>query len=103
MAYNNNTMVVFINDDSVAASYPVAPGFTVVLINANDPSNGKMYVKSAQVNGMPNPMRVFAIKDITPKPENGDTVSRAEFDALMQRMASMQQALEGIAKGGKAK
>lgn len=103
MAFNNNTMVAFINDDSVAASYPVSPGFTVALINANDPNNGRLYVKSAQANGMPNPMRVFAIKDITPKPENEDTVSRKEFDALTQQLASMQQLLEGLAKGGKAK
>lgn len=101
----NNTMVAFINDDSTAVNYPVSPGYTVALINANDPDNGKMYLKSAQPNGCPNPMRIFQIKDVTPQRENADVVSRTEFDKVVQMMQQQQQRIEQLlaANGGKEK
>ena len=97
----NNTMVAFINDDSMAVNYPVSPGFTVALINANDPEDSKLYLKSAQANGMPNPMRIFKLTDITPQKQSGDTVSRKEFEALQAQLANIAALLE--AKGGKTK
>lgn len=100
----NNSMVAFVNDESMAVNYPVSPGFTVAVINASDPNNMKMYLKSSQPNGMPNPTKVYALTDITPKPESADTVSRAEFDKLTAQLANMQALLEGLApKGAKAK
>jgi hypothetical protein len=105
-------MITFINDESIAVNYPVAPGTTVALINANDPNDGKMFIKSTEPNGMPNPMRVFSIVEITPQKQNVDTVSRQEFDALNKQLQSIQQMLAGLqqapaepapAKGGKAK
>lgn len=104
-----NSMITFINDDSVAANYPVAPGTTVALINANDPQDGKMFIKSTEPNGMPNPMRVFSLQEITPQKQSGDMVSRQEFDNLTKQLQSMQQLLVAMsqpqepAKGGKAK
>lgn len=100
----NNSMVAFVNDESMAVNYPVSPGFTVAVINASDPNNMKMYLKSSQPNGMPNPTKVYTLTDITPKPESADTVSRAEFDKLTAQLANMQALLEGLApKGAKAK
>jgi hypothetical protein len=107
-----NSMITFINDESIAVNYPVAPGTTVALINANDPNDGKMFIKSTEPNGMPNPMRVFSIMEITPQKQSVDTVSRQEFDALNKQLQSIQQMLAGLqqapaeptpAKGGKAK
>lgn len=106
-----NSMITFINDDTIAPNYPVAPGTTVALINANDPQNGKMFIKSTEPNGMPNPMRIFAITEITPQKQSGDSVSRQEFDALTKQLQGMQQLLmnlqqpqvEAPAKGGKSK
>jgi hypothetical protein len=93
-----------VNDESMAVNYPVSPGFTVAVINASDPNNMKMHLKSSQPNGMPNPTKVYALTDITPKPESADTVSRAEFEKLTAQLANMQALLEGLApKGAKAK
>lgn len=91
-----NSMVTFINDDSEAISYPVNPGMTVALINANDPENSKMFLKSSAANGCPNPMRIFKIQDITPQKNNGDMVSRKEFDSLQQQLRNMQQLLMNL-------
>lgn len=110
-----NSMITFINDDSIAVNYPVAPGTTIALINANDPNDGTMFIKSTEPNGMPNPMRVFALQEITPQKQTGDTVSRQEFDILSKQIQGLQQMIAGLqetvqpaaqvvqAKGGKAK
>lgn len=106
-----NSMITFINDDSIASNYPVAPGTTVALINANDPNDGKMFIKSTEPNGMPNPMRVFSIVEITPQKQAGDVVSRQEFDALTREIQGLQQMIAGLqniepaptTKGGKSK
>jgi len=107
-----NSMITFINDDTIAPNYPVAPGTTVALINANDPQDGKMFIKSTEPNGMPNPMRIFAITEITPQKQSGDSVSRQEFDALTKQLQNMQQLLMNlqqpqtetpVTKGGKSK
>ena len=108
-----NSMVVFISDDSMAVNYPVSPGTTVALINANDPAKGKMFIKSTEPNGMPNPMRVFAMKEITPQKQGENTVTRQEFENMAKQMQTMQDnvqqlitSLQASAKastGGKAK
>jgi hypothetical protein len=107
-----NSMITFINDDTIAPNYPVAPGTTVALINANDPQDGKMFIKSTEPNGMPNPMRIFAITEITPQKQSGDSVSRQEFDALTKQLQGMQQLLMNlqqpqtetpVTRGGKSK
>ena len=103
-----NSMITFINDDSMAANYPVAPGTTVDLINTNDPNDDKMFNKSTEPNGLPNPMRIFALQEVTPQKQSADSVSRQEFDALTKQLQNMQQLLVGLqapakTTGGKAK
>lgn len=112
---NQSSMVVFINDDGIVSSYLVAPGVTVALINLD---SGKMYIKSTAVNGMPNQMRTFDIKEVLPQKQTGDSISRQEFEAfsqsLGQQLQGLQQALAGLqiqsqpqqinqVKGGKGK
>jgi hypothetical protein len=91
-----NSMITFISDDSMAVNYPVSPGTTVALINANDPANGKMYIKSTEPNGMPNPMRVFALQEITPQKQGENTVSRQEFENIAKQMQTMQENIQQL-------
>ena len=92
----SNSMIVFISDDAMAANYPVAPNTTVALINVNDATNGKMFIKSTEPNGMPNTTRVFSLKEITPQKQTSDSVSRQEFDSLSQQMAQLMQMVSKI-------
>lgn len=91
-----NSMIVFISDDSVAMNYPIAPGYTVALINANDPADGKMFIRSTEANGMPKAARVFAIKEITPQQQTGESVSQKEFDALNQQVMTLSSQLSQL-------
>lgn len=100
---SNGVMTVFVSGENSAATYPVAAGNTVNLV---DLDNGRMWFKSTDVNGMPCPLRSFEIKEITPPPATGDMVSRKEFDTLTQQLQNMQQMLAGLqtpAKGGTTK
>lgn len=100
----NNSMVVFVHDESMAVNYPVNPGTTVAVLLVDDPNNGKLYIKSAEQNGCPNPMRIFSLKDITPQKVSGDIVSRQEFDNVnkeLQEIKSMLAGLKPQAQGGK--
>lgn len=94
-------MVIFITDDNVVASYPVAPNTTVALINVNDPNNCKMYIKSTEANGMPHPIRTFELKEVIPQKQNGEVVSRQEFDSLNQQLQNLQQMIAGLGNANK--
>ena len=100
---NNNSMVVFVHDESMAINYPVNPGTTVAVLLVDDPNNGKLYIKSAEPNGCPNPMRIFSLKDITPQKVSGDMVSRQEFDKVNNELQEIKNLLSGLNKqqGGK--
>lgn len=93
---NGNSMIVFINDDSIVASYPVALGYTVALINVNDPNDGKMFIKSVDANGMPNQTRVFSLNEVTPRMQGVDVVSRKEFDELNNQYTALSAQLQQI-------
>ena len=92
----NNSMITFINDDSIVAAYPVAPGCTVALINVTDPANSKMYIKYTEANGMQNPTRVFELKEITPRAQGNDFASRQEIDNLNQQVANLSSQLQQV-------
>ena len=100
---NNNSMVVFVHDESMAINYPVNPGTTVAVLLVDDPNNGKLYIKSAEPNGCPNPMRIFSLKDITPPKVSGDIVSRQEFDNVNKELQEIKSLLAGLKnpQGGK--
>lgn len=101
----NGVMTVFVNGETSAMSYLVGAGNTVNLV---DLDGGKMWFKSTDVNGMPCPLRTFEIKEVTPQSNNGDVVSRKEFDNLSQQLQNLQQLLTTLQapvqeKGGKSK
>lgn len=104
----NNSMIAFISDNALAVNYPVAPNTTVALINVSDTNDSKMFIKSTQPNGMPNPTRVFELKEVTPQTEQTDSVSRQEFDNLNKQLEQLKTMLAGLTpakktEGGKAK
>lgn len=94
----SSSMIVFINDDSITANYPVAPGMTVALINL---TSGKMYIKSTAVNGMPNPARIFSIQEELQIKPNQDVVSRQDFDSLSQQVMDLKQLIVDLTEPSK--
>lgn len=58
----NASPIIWVSGEAGAKSYLVAPGNTVMLMDAE---NSTFYIKSADASGMPMPLRVFDYKERT--------------------------------------
>ena len=93
---NNGGFVWIQGGESGATSYLVAPGETVMLMDAENPV---FFLKSADASGMPMPLRIFDYKErinATTSDFKAPTSDFSEFDGkyitreeFEQRMASM--------------
>lgn len=92
---SNSLMTVLVSGEDEVNNYPVAAGFTVMLV---DFSHNKFWLKSTAMNGVPQPPRVFTISEISQQPaqiQNGSNVTREEFDALNSKLTKLIASLGG--------
>lgn len=90
---NGSLMTVFIDREEDVNDYPVAAGTTVQLISFK---LGKFWLKSTATNGVPQPLRTFSFTEQTPPTKiQNDGVSRAEFDALNNKLDKLLKELGG--------
>ena len=95
-----SSQIIWVSGEAGAKSYLVAPGNTVMLLDAE---NSVFYLKSADASGMPLPLRIFDYKErtttaqqafggsVTAESVNLDNfVTRKEFDELKASIASQQ-------------
>ena len=93
-----SSQIIWVSGEAGAKSYLVAPGNTVMLLDAE---NSVFYLKSADASGMPLPLRIFDYKErtttaqqafggvVTSESVNLDNfVTRKEFDELKAYIAS---------------
>ena len=93
-----SSQIIWVSGEAGAKSYLVAPGNTVMLLDAE---NSVFYLKSADASGMPLPLRIFDYKErtttaqqafggsVTAESVNLDNfVTRKEFDELKASIAS---------------
>ena len=92
-----SSQIIWVSGEAGAKSYLVAPGNTVMLLDAE---NSVFYLKSADASGMPLPLRIFDYKErtttaqqafggvVTGESVNLDNfVTRKEFDELKASIA----------------
>ena len=96
---NNNSSILWVQGESSAKSYPVAPNSSVLLMDSED---SVMYIKSTDQSGMPLPLRIFDyVERKSPNGDSKDTkvsndfVSRQEFDAFREDIT---KTIKGIRK-----
>ena len=91
----NNTgsfITVPVSGEAGAASYPVAAGNTVLLI---DFESKAFWLKTTDVNGVPQPMRRFNFEEYIPQSIASDQpVSRKEFDELRKAIKELKELIE---------
>ena len=93
-----SSQIIWVSGEAGAKSYMVAPGNTVMLLDAE---NSVFYLKSADASGMPLPLRIFDYKErntaaqqafcgsVAAESVNFDNfVTRKEFDELKASIAS---------------
>jgi hypothetical protein len=88
-----NSGLIWVQGESGAKSYLVAPNTTVLLM---DSESNKFYLKSSDVSGMPQPLRVFEYTEKTgqqtqkaaPDVDLGEYVTKREFDEFKTTLKS---------------
>lgn len=93
-----SSQIIWVSGEAGAKSYLVAPGNTVMLLDAE---NSVFYLKSADASGMPLPLRIFDYKERTTVAQQAfggsvaaetvnldNFVTRKEFDELKAYIAS---------------
>ena len=93
-----SSQITWVSGEAGAKSYLVAPGNTVMLLDAE---NSVFYLKSADASGMPLPLRIFDYKERTTTAQQAfggsvaaetvnldNFVTRKEFDELKASIAS---------------
>ncbi len=74
--------------------YPVAPGNSVALKDANSMT---LYVKSVDLSGALLPLRVFQMNEVTQEYLDRETpVSRAEFNQLSNTLSELAKSMSGM-------
>ena len=79
-----NSSIIWVQGIESAKAYPVAPGNSILLM---DSETEQFYIKSADVNGMPKPLRIFSyeeLKENTTKSNSDNFITRDEFDELKE-------------------
>lgn len=91
----NNTgsfITVPVSGEAGAATYPVAAGNTVLLI---DFESKAFWLKTTDINGVPQQMRRFNFEEYIPQPAVSDQlVSRKEFEELRKSIKELKELLE---------
>ena len=92
----NSFYTVLVNGEAGANSYPVASGNTVLLM---DFESNKFWLKSTNVNGIPQQLRCFSfkeeIKEIAPTTSG---VTREEFNVLSQNLSALTESVNKLLK-----
>ena len=88
-----NSGLIWVQGESGAKSYLVAPNTTVLLM---DSEANKFYLKSSDGSGMPQPLRIFEYEEKTGKPQgqapieqpSDEYVTKREFDEFKTALKS---------------
>ena len=95
---NSSVMVVTVQDEAGARVYPVAAGNTVLLI---DFDAKKFWLKSTDTNGMPSRFATFNFtEEVKQASDNGQFISRNEFDAWTKDINAQLTHLTDLLTGG---
>lgn len=99
---NQNNTFIWVQGEAGAKSYLVPPGNTVMLM---DSEASCFYLKSADVSGMPLPLRVFKYEEIAettvPRMVQGSTsphpdfITREEFEQRLSALTQSRNELKG--------
>lgn len=94
--------VVSVAGEIGAMSYPVGAGNTAFAVDWNEKT---FWVKTTDINGVPQPMRKFKFEEIIPEPQQvqGGAVSRAEFEEVQSSLNKIMAMLQTNKKEGEAK
>lgn len=90
----NNSGLIWVQGESGAKSYLVAPSQTVLLM---DSENSKFYLKSTDASGMPLPLRIFEYNEVG-TPQNTQNTSKSDESINLDNFVTKDELREELAK-----
>lgn len=101
----NSSPIIWVQGEGAARSYAVAPGQSVMLM---DSESSTFFIKSADVSGMPLPLRIFDYTERTTQPQtaipqiqqpqNADFITREEFEQRLAELMPKKQQPQAVRK-----
>lgn len=92
---NNSNSMIWVQGESGAKAYPIAPGSSVALF---DSEKDRFFIKSADNSGMPLPLRIFNFTEQKESSQlnnihdkSNDYVTRKEFNELLDKINNKNQ------------
>lgn len=100
-----NVGILWVQGESGAKSYLVAPGNTVQLMDSEVP---RFYIKTTGADGMPQPLRIFEYKEISGEQgqtpvQTANAVTREEYEALRGKFDELTRLVEEMRTKGDEK
>lgn len=85
--------IIWVQGESGAKAYPIQNGKSVILF---DSESEHFFIKSADVSGMPQPLRIFSYKEATeieikPKIDTSNFITRQEFEEAINSLKNRPQ------------
>lgn len=73
--------IIWVQGEAGAKAYPVSAGSNVLLM---DSESECFYIKSTDMSGMPQPLRVFEYKEVINQPQTSNQYSQAALPDMSQ-------------------
>lgn len=83
-----SSQIIWVSGEAGAKSYLVAPGNTVMLLDAE---NSVFYLKSADASGMPLPLRIFDYKERQNAPTSDFKAPTSDFSGLDDKFVTRKE------------
>lgn len=80
--------IIWVQGHEGAKAYPVTAGSSVVLMDSEDMV---FYIKSTDMSGMPQPLRVYEYKERVPKEEVVDDSIYVTHEELEKRLSALEK------------
>ena len=80
------TNIQYVQGETGAKGYPVTSGYTMMLMDSEQP---RFYIKSVDQAGMPT-MKAFKFEEIVePEPEKAEYITKADFNAFKEEIKAL--------------
>lgn len=95
--FNPTSNMVYVQGEAGAKGYPVANGYTMLLMDSEEP---KFFIKQTDQMGMPT-MKAYRFEEIVePEPEKIEYITKADFEEFKKEIKDILQPPKAKTKAG---
>lgn len=92
----NGSDIVWVQGEAGAKAFPVGAGKSVLLMDTED---NVLYIKTVDMSGMPQPLRIFDLKERTGQSKSSNAVANTADSVSRQEFEELREEVKRISKG----